>query len=366
MLVIDATSAGDRLTGLERYTCELTKEMVTFANRHICVLAHHDASWVDGLAMKCKVYRSFFSTRLLTEQVWIPHMISRLAPKSCFFPAFPPSPRITLHKSCKVGHTVHDATMWKFPETLSWKNKMYMRPQENFSMPRYDVVHTVSQCSASEISQCFPAVQGKIVVSGNGVDIDRFSKDPGPLKLNETAQHFGLPPQFILFIGTLEPRKNLECLIKAFNLFSTHNSTCGLVLAGRMGWGADEVKSQIAALGLESRILLTGTVSEDELVCLYKLASILAFPSIYEGFGFPVVEAMAAGTPVVASNTSSIPEAAGEAALLLSPHHPEEWAQALQRVLDDQNLREQMREKGLIQARCFSWRAVAEKVLRTL
>ena len=357
------------MTGFERYTRELTSRLCLMceeSDTKCVVLASKCSSWSDKSGKFCSIEYSPFQSRLITEQFWVPKVISRIKPSVVFFPAFPPSPLVFLIQSLRIIHTIHDATMWKFPETLSWKNKLYMRPQETYAMNRYDVIHTVSKYSASELCDCFPLINNKIVVSGNGVDVDRFVAVPEKAKLMETIQKFHLPTKFILFVGTLEPRKNLDCLIKAFSLLPDDYNYCGLVLAGRMGWGTEQVKKQIINNQLDSRVILTGVVSEEELGCLYKLATVLAFPSIYEGFGFPVAEAMAAGTPVIASNTSSIPEVAGDAALLLSPLNPEQWAEALKLVLDDEELRRNMKEKGYAQARSFSWNSVAERVLKTL
>ena len=169
-----------------------------------------------------------------------------------------------------------------------------------------------------------------------------------------------LPERFILHVGTLQPRKNLVRLIQAYRRLGTDAK---LVLAGGRGWLYQDILGEIERQNLKNDVLLPGYLPDDELPLWYSAAAVLAYPSLYEGFGFPVVEAMACGTPVVTSKVSSMPEAAGGedsgAALLIDPHDTGALADALHRALEDEALREQMRAQGFRQAARFTWAKTA-------
>lgn len=168
---------------------------------------------------------------------------------------------------------------------------------------------------------------------------------------------------YILFVGTLEPRKNLVRLVQAFSLLKKKGCPHKLVLAGKRGWGFEEIFSTIRRLGLEQEVCTPDYVPSEELTPLYNGADIFVYPSLYEGFGLPVIEAMACGTPVITSNTSSLPEVAGEAGILTDPEDIEGLAQAMAKVLEDGELRKTLREKGLKQAASFSWDKTAAQTL---
>jgi glycosyltransferase involved in cell wall biosynthesis len=170
----------------------------------------------------------------------------------------------------------------------------------------------------------------------------------------------GWPKEYVLFVGTLEPRKNLSLLIQALFMAKTK---IPLVLVGWRGWGRSEWLQEIRAHGLDERVFIAGYVDEATLVSLYSGASVFVYPSLYEGFGLPILEAMACGCPVICSDVSSLPEVAGDAALLIDPQRPEELSHALDKVLTDSELREQMVIRGLERARKFTWQETAARTL---
>jgi len=199
------------------------------------------------------------------------------------------------------------------------------------------------------------------------IDVVYHGVDPAfcPLPANEVAafrQRRGLPERFVLFVGTLEPRKNLVRLVEAFARIRA--GRVGLVLAGGKGWLYDELFASVEALGLHEEVIFPGYVVDDELPLWYNAATVLAYPSVYEGFGLPVLEAQACGTPVLTSNVSSLPEAAGDGALTVDPYDVEALAAGLHRLLADEPLRLQLRERGLAHARQFSWPRTAQETAR--
>lgn len=371
-LLIDATIVRKRITGTERYTLEITKELVPQAlalgYKVIILLPHisEDLNEVNLSRPNLEVKRSPFKSRLLTEQVWLPWVVKCIDKTFLFFPAIPPSPLIYFVKRRNIlCKTVYDAVMWRHPETLSWKNKYHLRPLETFWINRYDIIHTISEYSKKEINELFPITEGRTINSSIGIDFDKYSKIISQEKKNEIKNKYDLPDKYILFVGTLDPRKNIKILIESMSLLIKNDIKLKLVIVGRFGWGANEVKKHIDNYNIKECIKVIGSVQDSDLPSIYSLASILVFPSFYEGFGLPVIEAMASGTPVIASNSSSIPEAAGSAAILLDPYDVHAWVDAICRVLSDKKLSNKMIYNGYIQAKIFKWENVSGKILQS-
>jgi glycosyltransferase involved in cell wall biosynthesis len=201
----------------------------------------------------------------------------------------------------------------------------------------------------------------KITVVGAGVE-ERFHPITDPVQRDAVTQRYHLPDKFILGLGTLEPRKNFTGLIQAFSQ-SPVRETHHLVIAGGKGWLFDDIFAAAAASPVAGRIHLTGFVADADLPTLYSLADIFAYPSHYEGFGIPVIEAMACGTPVVCADNSSLPEVAGDSALQVPATDLPALAEALHRLSIDHSLREQSVAAGFDQAKKFNWPAAAQRLL---
>jgi glycosyltransferase involved in cell wall biosynthesis len=202
----------------------------------------------------------------------------------------------------------------------------------------------------------------RIVVVPYGVD-DGFAPVVAESeRATRVRQRFSLPAAFVLTVGTIEPRKNLARLLLAVKDLRSKPDTANvrLVHAGPYGWLAADVVASVKQLGLEDAVHFLGYVASEDLPVLYSLARVMVYPSLFEGFGLPVVEAMACGCPVVTSSVSSLPEVAGDAALLVDPTSVEEIAKGIWRVWTDAGLREIMRARGLARARQYSWKRAAE------
>jgi glycosyltransferase involved in cell wall biosynthesis len=211
-----------------------------------------------------------------------------------------------------------------------------------------------------------PAARITVIVAG----VDKcFRPVTDPLILDRVRARYRLPDRFILSISTLEPRKNFIGLIAAFNHLATTSrrppiADLHLVIAGGKGWLYDDIFAAAEASPVRKRIHLTGFVADEELPALYSLADLFAFPSHYEGFGIPVLEAMACGIPVVCADNSSLPEVAGDAALLVEGTDTDALAEAMAKLLIDISLRERLIERGFEQARRFTWEGAAKRLLR--
>ncbi len=308
----------------------------------------------------CAIRRSRWPTerppvRVVWEQVAQPWALRRAGVDLAHGPAFVGP----LAARCPFVVTVHDLSFLRFPRLFRPANRFYLTALTRASVRRARRVIAVSAHAAEETTRLLGARREKVDVVYHGVD-------PGfrPRSSNEVAAfraRKGLPERFVLFLGTLEPRKNLVRLVRAFGLLEEPNLR--LVLAGGSGWYYEEVFARVEQLGLQERVLFPGYVPGEELPLWYNAATVFAYPSLYEGFGMPVTEAQASGTPVLTSDCSSLPEAAGDGALLVDPHDVEAMAAGLQRLLTDGALRDHLRQRGLAHAACFTWqRAAADTV----
>jgi glycosyltransferase involved in cell wall biosynthesis len=259
--------------------------------------------------------------------------------------------------------TLHDLAFHYYPETLSAANRRFLEAMMPHFLRAADRIIAVSESTRRDAVQRYGIDENRIRVVYEGVSA-RFRPAPGGA-VAALAQKHNLPARFILALGTVEPRKNLVTLLEAYRLLKTRGLGLKLVVVGKVGWLAETTWQRLRALGLEGEVILPGFIPDEDLPALYSASALLAFPSLYEGFGLPVLEAMACGTPVVCSNASSLPEVAGHAAILVDPLDVAGWAAALGRVLADEGLREEMRGSGMAQATRFSWERAARETLAT-
>jgi glycosyltransferase involved in cell wall biosynthesis len=368
-LLIDATAAGRRLTGLERYTREVTSAIwnqVSGKDIRLTVLIGDSDEWVDGLKPHSRgtILRSPFKNRLLTDHGWLPSTIARLRPSHVFFPAFAPSPFVFLSKA-QVLRTIHDVVLWEYRETTSWKNDLYFRPLENFGLFRYRTIITVSERSRKDLCRLFPALSSRIFNAGNGLNPYWFEQ-VSQKTLEEIRVSRLLTDPFLLFVGTLEPRKNLPFLIRVFRRLLPVFPDLKLVLVGRKGWGYEAVVEAIREEDVAKQVICMDDVSDETLRGLYPMALLFVYPSLNEGFGLPLPEAMASGLPIVASPEAASTEVVGDAAILCPLDDPGQWVERITDLMRDPEQQKRLSEKARIQARSFTWESVAGKILNTI
>jgi len=256
--------------------------------------------------------------------------------------------------------TVHDLSGLLMPELHTRKTHLVNRMYPLF-VKRADAIIAVSRATADEIAGRFPGAAGRTVVVHEAPAAGMRRVTDGA-ELRRVREAHRLPERFVLFLGTLEPRKNLATLLEAFATVSAripHH----LVLAGAPGWKTAAMEERLSSEGLCDRVRLLGRVPGEDLPALLSLCDVFVYPSLYEGFGLPVLEAMACGAPVVTSSVSSMPEVAGGAALLADPRSPGDLARALESVAGDAALREDLSARGLARAAAFSWERAARETL---
>lgn len=262
--------------------------------------------------------------------------------------------------------TVHDLAFLEHPEYAVPQLAAYLKKVVPEAVAAADVVAAVSQATRQTLIDYFKTSPEKITIIPNGIR-PSFRRITDPVLLAATRHKFGLKHPLVLGVGTLEPRKNHLGLIKAFHKAQSaaakKERPAMLALAGGPGWLYDETQQLIAKLKLENKVRFLGRVSELELITLYSMADVFVFPSFYEGFGVPPIEAMACGAPVITSNTSSLPEVVGDAALLIDPHNTGELARVILQVLENEQLRDELRQKGYARAQHFTWPKSASKML---
>lgn len=251
--------------------------------------------------------------------------------------------------------TICDLSFVRHPEWHPMDRVKYFEEYLLKQLSKVEAIITISEFSKKEIISLTGANPDKIFVTPLGVD---RSFCPGENRMK------GLPDQYILYVGNLEPRKNLPTLLTAFQSLPRHlTERYSLVIAGAKGWLSNGLRKAFHSFQNERNVILTGYVPQAHLPDLYRGASLFVYPSFYEGFGLPVIEAMACGVPVVTSNTTSLPEVVGDAGILINPYHPDELKEAMGKLLEDTGCRKEMSEKGLERANLFSWERSARGTL---
>ena len=268
-------------------------------------------------------------------------------------------------RSGKYVVTVHDVIPLILPETFTPRHRLVVRLALARVRRKADLVVVPSHAVKRDVVRRVGLPGDRVVVTHEGCE-PRFRPVRSEGALRDVAARYGLPPRYVLAVGTLEPRKNLTTLLEAFARLRRDGAVDAdlrLVLAGARGWLDEPIFATVRSLGLEDAVRFTGFVDDDDLPAVYSGAALFVFPSLHEGFGLPLLEAMACGVPVVTSNVSSMPEVAGDAATLVDPRDGEGLAAAIARSLRDAALRDRLREAGIARARQFSWEATARRTL---
>jgi len=372
---IDYTAAVRQRAGIGRYTRELVRALAKLDQNNDYVLfaaaggqRTTDSGWPSNFQMR-SVPLSDRILAILWHRLQLPLWVElAIGPVDIFH-----SPDFVLPpvRRAKTLLTVHDLSFMRYPECTHANLRAYLNKVVPRSVHRADLILADSQHTKNDLVELLGVKPGKIEVVYPGVE-ERFRPIKDRAHLEQVRKRYNLPTKFILGLGTLQPRKNFTTLIEAFasvqagKFASRQVRKCAslhLVIAGGKGWLYEDVFATVERLGLGAQVVFPGFVADEDLPALYNLADLFVFPSLYEGFGLPPLEAMACGTPVITSNASSLPEVVGEAGLMVEATDVTALAEAMRRVLEDDELREKMIVRGLEQARKFTWEKAAARLL---
>lgn len=261
--------------------------------------------------------------------------------------------------------TIHGLEYEYLPEYYKFPQKLYLTWSTRYAVRFATSLLAVSKFTASDLVRRLGAERSKITVVHEGVDAKRFSKKYSDKLTRSVLIKYGITKPFVLFVGVVQPRKNLVRLVEAFSIAAGDGKT-QLVIGGKLGWIYDEIIKAPRKLGIEERVNFIGFIKDEDLPLIMQEAEVYIQPSLTEGFGLPVLEAMAAGTPVVAAKSGALPEVVGKAGLLVNPRSVADMARALRIILEEKDLREGLIEKGFKKAREFSWEKAAKETLTVL
>lgn len=346
---------GHYLTNLLKRFSQLTTEDVfyLYSPRPILFKPNEEEDWI---------YR--FGTLLLPGSFWLQTQGRSLLIKDRIETFFGPAHILPFGRGLKAIWkvlAVHDLVSILYPSTMQNYNRFVHRLFFAKSVKSANHIITMSEATKRSIVRYFKVDESKITVIYEGVDevFQRYEK-------NETLsvlKQYGIERPYILSVGTLEPRKNYSCLLQAFKRLKVD---WDLVIVGKQGWKAKKIFETIHRLKLEEQVRILGYVKDSDLPFFYNGAEIFVFPSLYEGFGLPVLEALACGTPTICSNSSSLPEVGGDAVLYFNPQSADELVFKIKSLLDNEDLRKTLRKKGMERVKWFTWEKTAQKTLEVL
>jgi glycosyltransferase involved in cell wall biosynthesis len=346
--------------GIGRYMKGLVESVLTAApqNDYVLILPKEFAGSISGDAASARKITAKAKCYSIREQVEIPRLL--LSEKVDLFHS--PHFNIPLLRPCRLVVTLHDVIYLACSQDLpSISGRLYYRAMISAAARLADRIITVSEFSKQDIVQRLKIPPETVEVIYPGIE-PRFRRVSEQCASAVRSQ-YGITRDYILYMGIFKPRKNHAGLLRAFRHFLDCGATAQLVLAGPLDDFEPELRRLVSELNLNTQVVFTGFVSESNLAALYSGARVYACPSLYEGFGFTVVEAMACGVPVVCSPLTSLPEVAGDAVLYADPASPQEFGRALVRAFNDTSLRSRLLERGLKNATRFQWNSSVTRVL---
>lgn len=359
-VAFDNSLSGRNLTGTGVYAAQLIRELSASPEVRLSVLS----GWGTGSSGGAALRKMRGLGRLAWSHGYLPLYLRRQKFDLLHAPAF-----VVPHGCpCPTVVTIHDLSFVLYPHHFGQAWRSYLAACMPSVLRSASAIICVSESTKRDLLGHYKLAEDKMRVVYNGLDHSRFHRGA---KLNvEWARSAGIQMPYLLHVGAFLERKNIPVLLRAIGRLRAAGKFNGLqiVLAGKAApglVGAASIDAAIHKFQLEDIVVKAGHVPDDMLAGLYAGASVLAMPSSYEGFGFPVLEAMAVGTPVITSNVSSLPEVAGDAALLIPPEEEQPLAEAIDTLLNDLALQERLRAKGLEQAQKFSWKRCAEETIAT-
>jgi glycosyltransferase involved in cell wall biosynthesis len=367
-----------KTSGVEEYTLNLLNNLFAMdqENQYVLFLNSYGETKFDSQTFQqfsnVKVKKFNIPNKLLNFCFWYlrwPHVDKMLGGVDVFF--MPNLNFVALSKDTKLVLTVHDLSFEIFPETFSIVRRLW----HQFVNPRRlcklaSKLIAISDSTKHDLIEMYKVPENKIVKIYNGASDDFKEIGRNDVRLLDVKEKYHLPFNFIFFLGTIEPRKNIKAIVDAYDqLRSLKNPELDkykLVIAGGKGWGVEKILNHMRNAKFNQDIIFTNRITNEDKSAVYNLASLFVYPSFFEGFGLPVLEAMKCRVPVITSNCSSLPEVVGDAGVMIDPDRPDEIFLAMKEILLKKDFQIHLKEKQRWQAFKFNWRTTAREFLETL
>ncbi len=357
-IVLDARTATDHFPGIGRYVVHLARGLAQIIGDTPVNLLHDSAARAGRLTLPQLPPVVCSASPFSLRQQWaVPQALRRAGATLYHSPYYlmPYRPGVPTVLTC------YDVIPLVLPAYFSARQRLFFRLAHGLALRASSVVLVISSTTRDDLVRCFGMEPGKVIVTP--LAADEHFRPQSPEEVARVRHLYGLPDEYVLYVGSNKPHKNLVRLVQAWAAVESATANACLVIAGHWDARYPEALQSAEKAGLADRILFVGAVADADLAALYSGARCFVFPSLYEGFGLPVLEAMACGTPVACSNVSSLPEVVGDATLLFDPLEVDSMADALARLLAGADLRAEMDERGLQRAACFSWERTTRQTL---
>jgi glycosyltransferase involved in cell wall biosynthesis len=359
-IVLDARTATDHFPGIGRYVVNLSRALMRIAPDLSLTLRHNSTAKATRLTLPDLPGLACTTSPFSIQQQWIvPAMLRQARAKLYHSPYYlmPYLPNVPSVVTC------YDLIPLLYPEYFTATQRLIYWLAHRLALRASRVILTISQATKADLVRVFHLDPQRVQVTPLAADATFAPRSPA--QINAVRVNYALPERYVLYLGSNKPHKNLMRLVQAWQMANVKHqmSNIQLVIAGQWDERYPEARRLAEELGLKDQVIFAGAVEENDLPALYSGATLFVFPSLYEGFGLPVLEAMACGTPVVCSRASSLPEVAGDAAMLVDTVQMDTLATAINQMLRDEELRRAMRQKGLAQAARFSWEHTARETL---
>lgn len=355
---IDGNEANvEKKVGVSFYTLNLLRWFKKFANKDLRFIIYLKNKPNNDLPLENNFFQyKIIPGNFLWTQIFLPLNLYKNKNIDIFFSPAHYSPRFS---PVKTVVTIHDLSFLYFPKDFLLKDLYQLKFWTKYSIKKANKIIAVSKTTKKDIIRNYQISEKKVEVIYNG-----FEKT-STIKTKKFALKIQNKP-YILYVGTIQPRKNIDVLIEAFSKFKLLYPNYQLIIAGKKGWLYKDIFQKVINFGLEDSVFFTDYVSENQLIFLYKNAFCLVMPSLYEGFGIPILEAMNFDCPVISSYSSSLPEIAGDAAIYFDPKNPFDLVEKLKLLKEDLKLKKDLIKKGKNRIKEFSWKKTAEQTLNLI
>jgi glycosyltransferase involved in cell wall biosynthesis len=369
---IDATPLPKEPVGVGTYIIHLIRALTTVSVEHetqdegfeLFIFCHRNGLRQIDIPASSRVHWIVLSDkkpvhRLMWEQIMLPNLVSRW--KIDLLHSLHYTRPVIL--PCASVVTFHDMTFLLYPHLHTRIKRLFFPLAIRFSAKQSEALIAISESTRADSIRLLSIPSHRIFTVDNGIN-EEFRPISNRVQLEECRQKYRLPREFILYVGLIEPRKNLPLLFKAYARLVRKGNCPPLVIVGRFGWKYEGINRHLEAFDLRDRVLFTGYLPSQDLPIVYNLAQIFVYPSLYEGFGFPPLEAMSCGTPVITTSVSAMIDHVGDAGILVPPQDEDALLEAMRNLLGDREMQENLSIKGRKRSADFTWKRTAQETLQ--